>query len=132
MITDTDVKKLKGVFATKTDLKRFATKTDLERFATKADLDRFGTRVEFNKLEKHIDRLDQTTTRVAEKVSNIDVRVGNLEENMVTKDDLQNAVSVILDSVDKVAKGMDIMKHEYTAIGLQLDRHINDKSVHVQ
>lgn len=125
MITDTDIKKLRGVFATKKDLDRFATKTDLKRFATKADLKRFATKADLTEL-------DERTVRIAEKVSSLDTRVGNVEENMVTKDDLQNAVSSILDSVDKVAKGMDVLKSEYTAIGLQLERHINDKSMHVR
>lgn len=37
-ITDKDVIKLKGVFATKEDLNRFATKDDISRFATKDEL----------------------------------------------------------------------------------------------
>lgn len=39
MITDSDIKKLAKVFATKDDLKNFATKDDLKRFATKDDLE---------------------------------------------------------------------------------------------
>ena len=37
-ITDTDIKKLKTIFATKDDLKRFATKDDLKNYPTKDDL----------------------------------------------------------------------------------------------
>jgi len=37
-ITDKDIKKLSGIFATKKDLEKFATKKDIERFATKEDL----------------------------------------------------------------------------------------------
>ncbi len=44
MITDTDIKKLKSVFATKKDLKGFAKKVDLKNFATKDDLNRFATK----------------------------------------------------------------------------------------
>ncbi|MFA4905877.1 MAG: hypothetical protein WC645_05180 [Candidatus Margulisiibacteriota bacterium] len=43
-ITDKDIEKLKGTFATKDDLDRFATKEDLKRFATKEDLKRFATK----------------------------------------------------------------------------------------
>lgn len=50
MITDQDIKKLKGIFATKEDLKKFATKQDLERFATKKDLKRFATKDELQDL----------------------------------------------------------------------------------
>ena len=38
MITDADIKKMKTVFLTKEEAKRFATKEDLKRFATKDDL----------------------------------------------------------------------------------------------
>ena len=44
MITDTDIKKLKGVFATKTDLKRFATKIEFSEL--KADVKKLDARVE--------------------------------------------------------------------------------------
>ncbi|MBI5699248.1 hypothetical protein HZC35_02920 [Candidatus Saganbacteria bacterium] len=40
-ITDKDIEKLKGTFATKKDLDGFATKKDLDRFATKEDLAEF-------------------------------------------------------------------------------------------
>jgi hypothetical protein len=38
MLTNSDIKKLKRIFATKDDLKKFATKDDLKKFATKEDL----------------------------------------------------------------------------------------------
>lgn len=44
MLTDTDIKKLKKIFATKDDLKRFATKDDLRQFSTKDDLKQFATK----------------------------------------------------------------------------------------
>jgi len=44
MITDHDIVKLKTIFVTKDDLKRFATKDDLKRFATKEDLKYFATK----------------------------------------------------------------------------------------
>lgn len=37
-LNSADIEMLKGIFATKDDLKRFATKDDLKRFATKDDL----------------------------------------------------------------------------------------------
>lgn len=44
MITDNDIKKLKTVFLTKDEAKKFATKDDLKVFATKEDLKRFATK----------------------------------------------------------------------------------------
>ena len=44
MITDTDIKKLKKVFATKDDLKDLATKKDLQVYATKKDLQAHATK----------------------------------------------------------------------------------------
>ncbi|MBI4087149.1 hypothetical protein HY416_04195 [Candidatus Kaiserbacteria bacterium] len=52
-------------------------------------------------------------------------------DEFATKTDLENMTGVLLEAIDKVAQGMDVMKHEYTAIGLKSDRHINDKSVHL-
>ena len=49
MITDTDIKKLKKVFATKKDLEAFATKRDLELYLTKD---------EFRVFERKLDRVN--------------------------------------------------------------------------
>jgi len=77
MITDDDIKKLKGVFATKDDLNRFATKDDLNRFATKDDLETMEKRLKkeivsdmaeymqnnvipvLNQHEKRLDRIEK-------------------------------------------------------------------------
>ena len=45
MITDADIEKLKGTFATKEDLVVFATKDDLKAFATKEELGDFRVEV---------------------------------------------------------------------------------------
>ena len=128
MITDTDIKKLKGVFATKTDLKRFATKIEFSEL--KADVKKLDARVE--KLDARVEKLDARTIRIVEKVSDMDTRM----DSFATKEDLENGLrattDVLLTAMDKVARGMDVLKSEYTAVGLQLDRHINDKSVHLQ
>src|SRR3989344_965676 len=54
-ITDTDIKKLKTIFATKDDLKGFATKDDLKGFATKDDLKGFATKDDLMSMEKRFD-----------------------------------------------------------------------------
>lgn len=54
MITDKDIEKLKGTFATKKDLESFATKKDLEKYATKKDLEKFATKKDMNMMKKEI------------------------------------------------------------------------------
>ena len=128
MITDTDIKKLKGVFATKADLKRSATKADLKKLVTKTEFSELKGDVK--KLDERTIKLDERTVRIAEKVQSIEARL----DTFYTKEDLENGLrettDVLLTAMDKIAQGMDVMKHEYTAIGLKLDRHINDKSMH--
>src|SRR3989344_3091042 len=120
MITDTDIKKLKGVFATKADVKKFATKIEFSEL--KADV---------KKLDARVEKLDARTIRIVEKVSDMDTRM----DSFATKEDLENGLrattDVLLTAMDKVARGMDVLKSEYTAVGLQLDRHVNDRSVHI-
>jgi len=50
MITDADIKKMKKVFVTKSDLKSFATKDDLKAFATQEYVDK-----RFERLFKYLD-----------------------------------------------------------------------------
>lgn len=106
MIDDNDIKKLMDVFPTRTELN-----TRLDEFPTRAELntrfDEFPTTTELNH------RLDAFATKA------------DLQEG------LHETTQVLLEAMDKITQGMDAVKHEYTAIGLQLDRHINDKSVHV-
>src|SRR3990167_9918459 len=127
MITDTDIKKLKGVFATKADVKKFATKIEFSEL--KADVKKLDARVE--KLDARVEKLDARTIRIVEKVSDMDTRM----DSFATKEDLENGLrattDVLLTAMDKVARGMDVLKSEYTAVGLQLDRHVNDRSVYI-
>ncbi len=66
MITNTDITKLKEVFATKKDLERFATKKDLERYATKKDLAEFkaDVKVEFGEAYDKIDAVAAAVGRI--------------------------------------------------------------------
>lgn len=73
MITDADITKLKGVFATKDDLKGFATKDDLGRFATKdalAEL-RADMQVGFGEVNEKIDTLATAFSRMENTLDGI-------------------------------------------------------------
>ena len=76
-------------FATKEDLKRFATKEDLKRFATKEDLKRFATKEDLKKFatKKDHNALAKTVSKLVVQVSDLNVRVERIEDNMYTKAD---------------------------------------------
>jgi hypothetical protein len=69
-ITDKDVEKLKGTFATKEDLNRFATKEDLNRFATKEDLNKLETKV-FDKFAENDRRFDEIDNKIDKKFDQV-------------------------------------------------------------
>jgi len=82
MITDADITKLKGVFATKDDLEKFATKDDLKGFATKDDLEKFATKdalaelradmqVGFGEVNEKIDTLATAFSRMENTLDGI-------------------------------------------------------------
>jgi len=75
MITDSDVKKLRTVFATKEDLKRFATKEDLQESTNQlVELITAG----FDRTDKAIERLNQHD----EIIDNHEHRLDRLEDKV--------------------------------------------------
>ena len=80
MLTDGDIQKLKGVFATKDDLKRFATKDDLEN------------------VKDDLKKLTGTVTDVVKEVVSLRHDVNEIKETMVTKDDFRE----VMTGIDKV------------------------------
>ena len=64
--------------------------------------------------------LDDCTVRLAGSVSQLDDRVGRLEENV---EHIRYAVDGLVTSFDKMAKNIEDLRSEYIAIKLQLDRH---------
>jgi len=77
-----DIQLLKGIFATKDDLKRFATKDDLKRFATKDDLKELKNDL-FNKLDSFLKEIiasrDEQTV-IAHQISGHEDRLEKLEK----------------------------------------------------
>lgn len=71
MLTNIDIRKLKTIFITKEDFKKFATKDELKRFASKDDLKRMEKRI-IIKFNEVLDFFD-------EKVVNHERRIRNLE-----------------------------------------------------
>jgi len=89
MITDTDIKKLKQVFATKDDLKKCATKDDLKKFATKDDLKKYATRDDLIDFKDEIlhelqgIRTDMDIlTGYKDEIEDHDVRIERLEKHL--------------------------------------------------
>ncbi len=130
MITDTDIKKLKGVFATKADLKKFATKADLKKFATKVEFKKLDERL--CKQEEDLEELKERTQRIELNAISRTEFVGLTEQIETLGKNFDKRMDELSGNIDALAKGMDVEKSEYTAIGLQLDRHKSDKSVHLQ
>ena len=64
--------------------------------------------------------LDDRTVRLVGSVSQLDDRVGRLEENV---EHIRYAVDGLVTSFDKMAKNIEDLRSEYIAIKLQLDRH---------
>ena len=83
-ITDKDIKKLSGVFATKDDLKNFATKDDLKNFATKDDLSSLRKEIldGQDKIIKELETAREDRTLALGKDREQDRRLDNLEERM--------------------------------------------------
>ena len=118
MITDTDIKKLKGVFATKADLK---------------------------KLDKRVEKIDERLYKQGEDMEELKERTQRIELNAISRTEFvglteqieilgknfDKRMDELSGNIDALAKGMDVEKSEYTAVGLQLDRHVNDRSVHL-
>ncbi|OGI83403.1 hypothetical protein A2997_01635 [Candidatus Nomurabacteria bacterium RIFCSPLOWO2_01_FULL_36_10b] len=104
MITDTDIKKLKKVFATKKDLEAFATKRDLELYLTKD---------EFRVFERKLDK-----------------KFIDFEESLLTKiiDHILTSQDVILKRIDDIiidnaARDMQLHRH---------DKWIHDLATHTE
>ncbi|MES2225948.1 MAG: hypothetical protein V4480_04055 [Patescibacteria group bacterium] len=70
MISDQDITKLKIVFATKDDLKKFATKDDLKRFTTKDEFQ--GLKEEFADLRVEVGELKDS---LEEKFTILDTKL---------------------------------------------------------
>ncbi len=98
MISDKDVEKLKGTFATKEDLKAFATKEDLKRFATKDDTDR-----KFEETNRHFDvvagDIKSGITFLAEQVSANSEKFVQYDEKMKKIDVIDTDVSLLKNRV---------------------------------
>ena len=99
MITDADITKLKGVFATKEDLKGFATKEDLKRFATKEDLKGFATK---------------------EDLTDVRVELGEMHD---TIDTMASAIGRIENALDKFTGAIHDQQVENAAGAVHLARH---------
>lgn len=96
------IRELRGIFATKDDLKQFATKDDLERFATKEDLreelkayatkddlerfatkedlERFATKEDLEDMQSSLlDAIENTDGFARKKIANHEKRITSLE-----------------------------------------------------
>jgi len=86
-LNSADIKLLKGIFATKDDLKSFATKDDLKSFATKDDLKSFATKDDlksglgllWQKVESRFEELEEI---LAKSFLGIERRLGVVENEL--------------------------------------------------
>ena len=80
-----DLELLKGIFATKDDLKGFATKDDLKIFATKKDLaamekrqdEKFATKKDLAEMEKRFDTKFPTKDEMNQKFENLEIMIAD-------------------------------------------------------
>ncbi|PIP14808.1 hypothetical protein COW98_05065 [Candidatus Roizmanbacteria bacterium CG22_combo_CG10-13_8_21_14_all_35_9] len=98
MITDSDIKKLKKIFATKDDLKKFAAKEDLKRFATKEDLERYATK---ENLKEELQQLEKRLT------NNI----------IVFKDEILHEIIALRDDFTMISGHRDMLEDHEIRIG---------------
>jgi DNA replication initiation complex subunit (GINS family) len=94
MLTDSDIKKLKKIFATKEDLKKFATKDDLKKFATKEDLRKGLTDMTDEIVREMTEVIGDLVTRIDNALEEIrshrivlgdhEERIEKIEENLFT------------------------------------------------
>ncbi len=108
MITDVDIEKLKGTFATKDDIKVFATKDDLKAFATKDDLKAFATK----------DDLKAFATK--EDLADLAVEVGEIKEELGEVKDVVKRIEVTLDGI---AGAIGDLRTENSMGAAHLERH---------
>ena len=86
MITDNDITKLKTVFATKDDLKKFALKEDLKGFALKEDF--ADLKLEVGEIN---DKIDLIAGELHEMHVKYDRTIGGLDEQRI-----ENGVQAIV------------------------------------
>ncbi|MHB8710543.1 MAG: hypothetical protein ACYC6X_03280 [Minisyncoccota bacterium] len=121
MITDTDITKLKGIFATKKDLKGFATKKDLNRFATKEDLKRFATKEDLKRFATKEDlKRFATKDKLAELRADMQVGFGEVNEKI---DTLAVAFGRMENTLDGIAGAIQDLRIENGAGAAHLARH---------
>jgi hypothetical protein len=92
MITDNDIKKLKGVFATKDDLKKFATKDDLKKSYSSLEF-KLNGKIENTKQEL-LDKID-------ERYSDIFNLVDGLAKEIVDNREFRTIISYRVDCLEK-------------------------------
>jgi len=112
MITNADITKLKGVFATKDDLKRFATKDDLKRFATKDDLKRFATKDDLKRFA--------TKSDLNEAIADVRIEIGEVRDQ---NESIAAAVGRIENAIDKLSGNIEDLRTENSAGAVHLARH---------
>ncbi|PIZ24833.1 hypothetical protein COY48_00805 [Candidatus Collierbacteria bacterium CG_4_10_14_0_8_um_filter_43_86] len=76
MITDNDIKKLKTIFATKEDLKRFATKEDLDESEVRTA---FG----FTDVQRQFTEVRSDISELKSDVKDIRLQLHGMEQNII-------------------------------------------------
>jgi uncharacterized protein YoxC len=74
-------------------------------------------------LKGEVTELKGLATRTAEMVSQHNTVLKVIQETMLTNDDFTKAIKALGATIDTVAEGMNTIKHENVAIGLQQNRH---------
>src|SRR3989338_9320627 len=104
MITDADIKKMKKVFVTKSDLKSFATKDDLKAFATQEYVDKRFERLfkyldhRFEPLDKLVKGFDELNNRISTNLDWLMGKYTKLDDEHMVATEQTNRVNVKLDN----------------------------------
>lgn len=114
-----DIKLLKGIFATKDDLKDFAKKDDLKAFATKDDV--ASVKSELASMEARFDKKFATK----DDLTSMETR---FDKKFATKEDLKKVISA---SEKKIIKRVDFMINVLDRDHVKLAREVNQIKIHV-
>jgi hypothetical protein len=98
MFDKQEIKQLKEIFATKSDLKPFATKDDFKNFATKTDLKNFATKTDLKNFATKNDLKNFATKNDLKSFA-----TKNDLKSLATKKDIAGVKGIIKKEIDNVA-----------------------------
>jgi hypothetical protein len=120
-LTPADIEALKGIFATKEDLKSFAMKEDLTNLVTKADAKNFATKNDLKETGKEIIQLifEYIDKRCATKDELAELR--QQISHLPTKEDFYSYMDKLMGEVQTLRDEQTILGHQVSTLADRVD-----------